>query len=341
MSNNCLQTSLLSAVTGLSTPKLGEIIIPVKQASSISYVNNQQGLSITTSGAVKISVDGDGYFATTEAGLEDAASRMTEMTIPALTATALYFKNDNYNIHLDNKYVIHSLLIAGRNASAMAIFAPSLDDLKYSMDSRLIRILYTHSDMNLSSVKGHTSMKELALTIDNIYGKISDLPTVNTFDTLKLAANVHNYVEGSLAELAAMTGMKSITINDCELSGNLSSLSSLPVNFLDLGGTKVSGDISSLAVHASRITRIFLNDTQVTGNIADLGALSACTYLRFERTAVNGTIESVASAAAASRSSGTLIVDTKGSGITYNNTLVANRATITFTGSGNYTVAVS
>lgn len=339
MSTNCIKTTLLSSIDNANLPKLGEAIIRVEKKQTISYPEQQQGLSVIFYTPATISVDGNGYFATTLAGLDNPSSRMTELTAETNRTYQLYFKNDDYTIYLSNKYELRQLLFPGRNNSNRSIFIPDMESFKYALETEVLRFNGEfYADISAFSL--YTMVKEINIINLKITGKLSNLPQISTLQTISFSAT-DNQLTGSLSDLSALSGLKVISMEDANITGNLSSLSPFLITSIVLGNTQVGGDLSSLSVHASRITKIFLNDTQVTGDIADLGTLAACTYMRFERTSVTGTIESVASAAATVRSSGTLIVDTTGTTITYNGNVVPTRATITFTGSGNYSVAVS
>lgn len=340
MSANCIKTTLLASTNNGNLPKLGELIIQAKILSQVNNASIQQGFSITTYSPVVISVDGDGYFATTLAGLDNPSSRMTEYTTQTNTPLQLYFKNDTYNVHISNKYELRALTFNGQSLVNRSLFTMDFSGLKYATQVLIIRCQAVEGEADLSVFSNHLVQKEIALSLSKLSGNLSELPQVNTLDTITLVAP-DNKISGTLSELSSFPALKSISIENAAITGSLSELSGIPLNHLVLGNTQVAGDISALSVHASRITRIFLNDTDVDGDIADLGTLAVCTYMRFERTAVEGTIESVASAAASVRNSGTLIVDTTGSGITYGGNIVPNRVIITFAGSGNYTVSVS
>lgn len=336
---NCLKTKLKGVVNDNNLRKLGEWIIPVVKLGTVSYPSNQQSISVAFNASVEtpvlITVDGDGYFATSLEGLtpEDG---LTELLITDDSQKALYFANENYNIHISNKYLVTRFLINGQNASNRSIIVPNLDELEYSPLTQ-IRFNYVNGTLNLASLSKNTTMLNIEGVASGITGDLDNLSTLTTLQYITLNSVP---IVGNLSSLSALTGVKDLWIKNTDIEGNISSLTMPNLRNLQLENTRVSGNVSGLASHADKLTIVLLHNTNISGDVAGIGALKVCTYIVLDNTSVEGTLESMASSAATYRNSGTMKVDAKNTGVTYQGNAFV-RATITFTGSGQYTVALS
>ncbi len=65
--------------------------------------SSTQWLSLEGNGHI-ITVNKGGYFALSYDGLSDPSARLTSYTIQGSNVVTLFFKNDNYDIFISNKY---------------------------------------------------------------------------------------------------------------------------------------------------------------------------------------------------------------------------------------------
>jgi hypothetical protein len=101
-------------------------------------------------------------------------------------------------------------------------------------------------------------------------------------------------VSGTLASLAACTGLTYIDLRSTAVTGTLGILAGCTgLTYIDLGGTAVTGSVESLAA-ITGLTHINLGRTAVTGSVDSLATCTGLTYIRLDQTAVTGSVESLA-----------------------------------------------
>ena len=161
---NCLVTQLKGDTQNDNLPIFGELVL---QAKKITIPDGKvlQGenvmLQFNQTDYLTVSVDGDGYFATSFDGLDDPSQRMTSFTYNPGTETSittLFFKNDNYNVHFSNKYAIHLIWTycdRSNNKHPETLLDMDLAKLEYM--TSLKRLI-----LNYSGAKTHGNILSLA-----------------------------------------------------------------------------------------------------------------------------------------------------------------------------------
>lgn len=170
----------------------------------------------------------------------------------------------------------------------------------------------------------------------------ADLSGLAYASGLRLLRVGYSNAKLDVATFAGLSSVVTLEVTNCpnvggDIKGIANMVSLTSVRFTNTG---VYGKLAAINGSAATIEYAYFQNTGVSGDLSELAPLKACLYLLLDNTAVTGTIESVAAAAAAYRNSGTMEVNAKNTAITYNGASIPNKAVITFTGDGNYTVAI-
>lgn len=118
---NCIITKFNSVAGNQRLQPLGTMKISVSEIESPSA--SSQALGLEGNGHT-VTVNADGYFALSYAGLSDPSSRLTSYTLSGSSAVTLYFKNGNYDIFISGKY---------NNTSLKTVMFPTNTDV-FSVD---------------------------------------------------------------------------------------------------------------------------------------------------------------------------------------------------------------
>lgn len=244
---DCLVCTLKGVIENDTLLAFDEFEIVRKKRES-TFDSDAASLLLRNAEDFTVRVTGNGYFATTFAGLDDPGSRLTTIDLQADTDVRLYFSNDDYSIIVNNKYDIVKITAAQNSG-----FNIDISELSYS-----------------------TSLTTLSLPVttgrDGISGDISDLKNTS-IDTFRTATdNPYGYVKanrlvsGNLSELP--NSIKTLAINKCaKVKG---ALTDLPTNmtYLCISNTDVSGTSTELG-RFTTVNRFAIGGTKITGSIED------------------------------------------------------------------------
>jgi Leucine-rich repeat (LRR) protein len=118
---------------------------------------------------------------------------------------------------------------------------------------------------------------------DDVDGNIETLTNLKKLKALVLMYNTN--ITGDIINLSGLTQLEALNLGGSGVEGNVSSIAGLTnITSLSLSGTKITGDIRSLA--NMPLTDLDLWDTQMFGNLSDLGKKDNLTALGLRRTAI-------------------------------------------------------
>ena len=127
----CLVTRLKGVVNNDSLPLLGVLRIKAIERSETISDSKQYRIGFAFNKPTTIRVDGNGYFATSAADLNDESKRYTEFEVPVnANETYFYFKHDTYNIYIDDKYALTKIFCSTETGSKKTIFEINVEDFE-------------------------------------------------------------------------------------------------------------------------------------------------------------------------------------------------------------------
>lgn len=239
---NCLLTTLPSAVTDTSLPKLGELRIHTR-AYSGSYAQIEK---LGVNAAVTLTNVG-GYFTNSAHSSNDGTSKSVTGN-----NNFIYFSNSDGYIIVPDKTKLISLNI--ENGSAY--FA--LSDLIGS---------------NISS---------LNLSNNFFTGRLSDLATLPFTYLWLQFEGVNSKPTGSLSDLNSFNAKTSLTdliLRGAKFTGSLADMPVIPtLSRLDLRNTSVTGDIAVIKTKTPNLRSLTLSNTGVTGSRSSLASMNLTTF---------------------------------------------------------------
>ena len=238
MANKCLVTKMKSVVNNDSLEIFDTIeldVIPM----TITNGETQQKLGIACALAgVTVEVTGDGYFATTLAGLDSESSRMRSTTITAnssLVLTHLYFKNDTYKIKIKSKYNVSSIVTPDATSGHIVT----------------INVNKMHHCDALVALKSNTT---------KMYGDVANLAScpIGTFSAYEST--------GLYGDIKNLNQAKSLNIYGTGISGNIAGLNP---SIIEFEGSHCSGIIGNINVFKNA-TVARVSYTNISGSIQSL-----------------------------------------------------------------------
>lgn len=182
---NCLITKLKSAVNDTSLLKIGEMIIKVKKNSNINNYTQQLIELSAVDDYVYIEVSGTGYFVTNNySDLDIPEKRKTQIEIrPEYGTITLYFANEDYEIHIQNKYCIKEIYIGEDrkmgsilDMNSYSIFELNIEDFKYNHNLNALNIRFSNTYGDIRQLNKYP-LHSIKLTATNVVGDYSELIT--------------------------------------------------------------------------------------------------------------------------------------------------------------------
>lgn len=269
---NCFITKLRGIVDNDQLLKIGEFFIDVEKVDNPTSSTQMLNIGIDN---IEATIVGDGYF--TDSTLQENYGKNT------IADKNLYVSNGSYKIKL-SKYNLAVLLSYSSNKeidSASLKYAPKLNELELHVKKNPFYLknlnLSTLSRLTLEGTNVMGEIKDLAnnncvlLSIYNssLMGDIEDFGEIkNTVATLGLNSDL--YITGSLESLVRIfPNITNMNIGSTKISGDISELSKLK-NLDSFAASNIYGDISSLKA-CSNLTSAFLVDSNITGDISLLG----------------------------------------------------------------------
>lgn len=248
-----LVTKLKGSVNNNNLPRLGTITIKAIYVEGTLDANKQQMLKIKTSTPVDISVDNGGSFATTAAGLSTNPQTTFTTTGNGTYTDTLYFSNGNYNVYINDKYSIKSLILGEGSFSSptdvqhvlqlnasMLSYTTSLEDFRF----------YSHSlNGNIDYLANSQQIKAFQLLYSDIKGDFTifdnnnAITQINIFGCNNITADISSLLKSSITSTT-------VYISNC---------------------AQISGDITSCAAAIPNVTSFkFANTPNISGNFKDL-----------------------------------------------------------------------
>lgn len=249
---DCLITELKEAAAQYAfLPKSGCIYMKARNVGTLQSAD-QCHLTISVISSAPdavINIIGDGYMATTYAGLDIPAQRLTTYTVTHGVGTKdLYFKSGDYWVEVTNKYGVYT-------------FRPNL-----SVNSAIPNVL----SYNLEDIVFGRSGAVYAC-VSPSYGQIA---AINNLPAPTLVNLTHSDVWGNIASLAGIAGLASLTIYNCDnVVGDIGSLAnSAALTRLELTNTKFPskfyGSIDGLGKLVN-LTILQILDSEISGEIVN------------------------------------------------------------------------
>lgn len=255
MSNNCLVTKLKGTVENSNLSVLNTLIIDVK--SNAGYSSNMSSIMFKASEALVIKTTGSGYFATTFAGLDDPATRLTELTINANTNQRLYFSNGNYQIYVNNKYTLTELTFYNNAGPASQIFSFDMEGIEYSSGITSIRT-YGTAKGDVSNLSKMTDMVILNLTLATLVsGDISSLSALDKLETVQFYGCPN--ISGSI-EYLAKKNLSALGIDGTQITSTVEDIVELLITAQHTAAT-----VSSPVDLSTSVINLTFNGTPLTG----------------------------------------------------------------------------
>ena len=198
---NCLVTKLKAVVNNESLPKFG--IISFNVVNSTGYSENVCKLSLKAAQQVKLEIDGDGYMASTFAGLSNPSQRTKEMVIEP--SDSIYFSNGPYKVNLYNKYGIVDFM-AQQNGT---IFKLDIGIFEWSTLMSTIRLSSATCTGDISSLSKLTEATYFILRGAAVTGHLTDIANCKKLFRIDCSVNV-NTVSGNLTDIATITSLQEL-----------------------------------------------------------------------------------------------------------------------------------
>ena len=151
----------------------------------------------------------------------------------------------------------------------------------------------TNLTCDLNHLKGRTQVNKINMPLANNNVKL-DLSSIKDLVNMRyLVVFPSTQVTGDIANLANMTSIIDLGLNNTQVTGDITNLANMTSTiYLNLRSTQVSGNITNLA-NMKSMTNLSLSNTQVSGNIANLANLTSMTNLGLSGTQVSGDITNI------------------------------------------------
>lgn len=281
---NCLKTQLKEKVNNNNLPILGTALIQVIKADTIES-GYQRELTLKVNGTVTVSVDGNGTFTVNStSGTEETEKTFTNQEV------LLYFKNDNYNIKIKNKYEIEKLHVH-RLYTSHKIFKFNLASLSYCIKLKVFDCTYTDTDGDIKELTNLPALKEFDIKGSQITGNVSTMSQFSSMTYFRLS----NGINGNIAFMSNMSQLTEFELNKT-VYGNWSSISNLSnLNFVNTPEVQIEGDIANFT-NSVGITYLNLMSSKASGNIDSLGKLTSATEMNLYNNIIGGSVEGFVSA---------------------------------------------
>lgn len=254
MSNNTLKKQLKASVNNENLPILGVLRIKANALTGTPDISKQCCMVLTSNEDVEITVSGSGYFGTNASTID--TQHLTYYKKQASSAqVSLFFSNGNYDVYVNNKYSIKKILLGNTYNTDAKLLSLDLDELVYG------------------------NLIELECSNSNTKGNIENLKSNPIITTLRCGYNFD--IKGNISVLSTFASLSKVDFGNCfDVEGNISSLENITtltqVNFMGL--SKVYGNIGALK-NSTGLVNITVSSSNITGNIAGIGALKSLTTL--------------------------------------------------------------
>lgn len=228
----CLITKLKGVSNNSLLPKLGEWVIPTKE-QTITNAAKQLHFYITAAAGTVVSADGTTFTPIT------LTSAQQDVECP----------NGTYRVHISDKYSIVTFVATG-TTTAKAIFDLNLNELKYSVGLKTLRVSYT----------------------ENIILDVGNLANLSVLETCEVNNSIG--VSGDISAFAGISTLKSLRLQNTSVYGDISAInasaSNLTVVYLE--NTGVTGDLANVVSFKKdgASSYLTLDNTGVTGTIESL-----------------------------------------------------------------------
>lgn len=281
---NCLKTQLKERVNNNNLPIFETVLIQVVKAETIES-GYQRELTLKVDGTVTVSVDGNGSFTVNDtSGTEETEKTFTNQEV------ILYFKNDNYNIKIKNKYEIEKLHVHQLYASHK-IFKFNLASLSYCTKLKVFDCTYTDTDGDIKELTNLPALEQFDIIGSQITGNVSAMSPFTSMTYFRL----NNGVNGDIDFMSNMSQLTEFALGET-VHGNWSSISNLSnLNFVNNPESQVEGDIANFT-NSVGITYLNLMSSKASGNIDSLGKLTSATELNLYNNIIGGSVEGFVSA---------------------------------------------
>lgn len=279
---NCLITKLKGIVNNDNLPIFNVVKLHVNGIGETTS-GYQRELTVKADGIVNVTVSSGGEFTV---GSTSGAGK-TSYQINNTTAI-LYFKDDDYNIYLENKDNIVELY-THRLYGTKKIISIDTKQIDYCQKLKVFDFAVTDSTGDLKFFKNCPVIEEIEFQNSQIGGDLANISKCTTLKLLKTSLNTF----GDINSIAGLTNLETFTAPENQnIHGSITRLSSLTklVLFNILSSHNIDGNLTGLA-NASHIATLNVQSTKVEGNIDSLVALTDATYFNLYNNIIAGTVE--------------------------------------------------
>lgn len=266
----CLITKLSGIINNPDILKIGELRVPLTQKTG-TYT-----ITVAFAKATKVGLIGNAHFISSSS--EDLGK---SIDVSANSNTSLRIKITGEGAILDilDKYELTYFVTDKTQLK--------LSDLKYCRKLAILDLGYSDVKGDLSELSTLTELKILTVGSHEVSGKLSDVSSLKKLTNLSFCPNnIYSYnIEGDLADIAGLTELEGLNVNNTKISGDITSLRGLTkFSSLSCVRTAISGNINVLSNRP--LTSLFLNDKIIIGDYAKLpdtvvfafGGASGCSW---------------------------------------------------------------
>lgn len=240
--SNCLVTTLNGSVNNDLLPKVGCFIIHITKQANPTQTTQKFEFGPLSSNLYSFTIEviqkDKGYFAENYADTIDGgteANRKTKWTT-MLSNRTIYFKNDNFDVIVTNKYNLSRLNFgASQSIERDAIeYSGSLKSLIYHSTVNDLSWLKNLSiqDVSLSFSTGNTSnlqnsIRNFTCLKCDIEGNVSDFEEMTSLQVIQITRNIGlgnpDNFSGALDELGSIASVRSFDVRDYNVTFDVGS----------------------------------------------------------------------------------------------------------------------
>ena len=226
---NCLITNLASVVNNDDLVKVNTILL---HASTVSTSDNTaRKLRITTTGTVIVKTTGGANVM-----IDGGSGFSSSLTLSQADTYTLIFKNDTFDIEIENRYNISKMQFLGGLYGMMPLFKIHLNEIECSNITEVV-IGQSDSVGDIAAAIKPTTTKFAARNLNtlpnHIYGNICCMEgntSIVEFDVCYRAD-----VEGDLSYLSALANLEKLGIEGSSITGKIESIYPLTkLNLIEL-----------------------------------------------------------------------------------------------------------
>lgn len=296
---NCLLVKLPDAVADSEFPRLGQLRIHMKK-NTLGIV-----FSVAVASSVQAVATVEGSYFTSEDGTADLGQ---EIRIPANTVTTIYVANNDADIFIEKKQIYHFGPFA---SGARETYSVDLNDLK-NIETRML-ISINNTDNAYGDIENLPA--NLYFIDGTSCGIAGDISGLNLQNLTRFNMGYTN-INGDIACFANSPSLAHLVLRNTKVTGNLSALSALNLQTLDISDTDIVANLSDVANMTNMISLAISKNTTgdlssisgltllsgsldihngngITGDLSDVSSMTGLTFLYFSGQKITGDLSSI------------------------------------------------